>query len=162
MINKKIQNALNGQINLELYSAYLYLAMSAYFESKNLQGTARWMRVQWGEEIKHAMKLFEYINERSGRVELKAIKEPQIEWNSPLAAFEDAYKHECHVSETYNKLMTEVLAAGDHATSVFLQWYVNEQVEEEASVLIIVEKLRLIKDAPAGLFIMDKELGQRQ
>lgn len=161
MLGKNIEEAFNEQINWELYSGYLYLAMSAYFLSINLNGFASWMRVQALEEGTHAMKFFDFINERSGRVELLALKAPQKEWESPLAAFEDAYEHECLVSGRINDLVNLALKEKDHASNNFLQWFVSEQVEEEASVDAVVQKLKLIGSDGGGLFLIDQELAQR-
>ncbi len=161
MLSEKMQDAINEQINAELYSAYLYLAMNAYFESANLPGFANWMRVQTQEELTHAMKLYDYVNERGGRVTLKAIAQPPVEWDSPLAAFEAAYKHEQKVTGLINELVNLAIAQKDHAANTFLQWFVNEQVEEEKSADEIVQKLRLTGEAPAALFMLDQQLGQR-
>ncbi len=162
MIGKKIEKALNDQINAELYSAYLYLSMSAYFEAENLPGFANWMRVQWQEEVKHALKIYDYVNERTGRVVLKSITEPPAKWKSPMDVFEATYKHEQVVTGRINDLVNQAIAEKDHATNAFLQWFVTEQVEEEKSADEIVQKLRCISDAPGGLYMLDKELGQRQ
>jgi ferritin len=161
MISKKIQDALNEQINAELYSAYLYLSMEAYFQSQNLPGSANWMRVQTQEELTHAMKIYDFVNERGGRVILKSIAEPQTEWQAPLAAFEAAYKHEQKVTGLINNLVNLAIEEKDHATNSFLQWFVNEQVEEESSVDQVVQKLKMVDKAPGGKFMIDTELGQR-
>jgi len=161
MISEKMQEAINGQINAELYSAYLYLSMSAYFNSINLLGFANWMRVQTQEELVHAMKFFDHVNERNGRVLLKPIQGPTTQWDSPLAAFEAAYKHEVEVTRMINNLVDLALKDKDHATNNFLQWFVSEQVEEESSADAVVQKLKLMGDAPGGLFLIDQELGQR-
>ena len=161
MLGKKMEEALNEQINWELFSGYLYLSMSAYFQSINLTGAAGWMYAQALEEGTHAMKFFNFINERGGRVEIRTIKEPQKEWESPLAAFEDAYEHECLVSGRINDLVNLSLEEKDHASNNFLQWFVGEQVEEEASVDEVVQKLKLIGGDGGGLFMVDQELGQR-
>ena len=161
MLGKKIEEGFNEQINWELYSGYLYLSMSAYFQSINLNGFANWMYVQALEEGTHAMKFFNFISERSGRVEIRAIKAPQKEWESPLAAFEDAYEHECLVSSRINDLVNLSLEEKDHASNNFLQWFVGEQVEEEASADEVVQKLKLIGGDGGGLFLVDQELGQR-
>lgn len=161
MISEKIQEALNGQINAELYSAYLYLSMEAYFQSQNLPGFASWMRVQTQEELTHAMKIYDFLNERGGRVILKSITEPQAEWQSPLAAFEAAYKHEQKVTGLINDLVNLALDEKDHATNSFLQWFVNEQVEEESSADEVVQKIKMVDKAPGAMFMIDKELGQR-
>ena len=161
MIGKKMEEALNDQINAELYSAYLYLAMAAYFESENLAGFASWMRVQTQEETAHAMKFFDFINERGGRVTLKAIDEPQKQWKSPLAAFKAAYEHEQMITGRINDLVNLAIKGKDHATNAFLQWFVNEQVEEETSVDSVVQTLKMAEKAPGALFMIDRELGQR-
>ena len=161
MISKAIQDALNAQINAELYSAYLYLSMSAHFQSQNLPGFANWMRVQTQEEMVHAMKFFDFINERGGQVHLQAIEEPSTTWESPLAAFEAAYTHEQHVTSLINGLVDLAAAESDHASGIFLQWFVTEQVEEEANADAVVQKLKLMGDAANGLFMIDRELALR-
>ena len=161
MISKKMQDALNEQINAELYSSYLYLSMSAWFTSKSLNGFAGWMKIQVQEENFHAMKMYDYLNERGGKVSLKAIDGPPTEWASSLAVFQAVYEHECKVSGLVNELLNLAIAEKDHAANIFLQWFVNEQVEEEATADEIVQKLKLMADAPGGLYMLDKELGQR-
>ena len=161
MLSEKMQKALNDQINAELYSAYLYLSMSAYFESLNLGGFANWMKVQAQEETVHAMKLYAYTNERGGRVKLGAVEAPPWEWDSPLAVFEAAYQHEQKVTGLINDLVKTAKGENDHATEIFLQWFVTEQVEEEASADAVVQQIKLVGDAPGGLFMLDRELGQR-
>jgi len=162
MLSKKMQDALNKQLNLEYFSSYIYLAMAAQLESDNLPGFAQWMRAQSQEELEHAMKFFDFINERGGRVTLKAIGAPQAKWASPLAIFEAAYKHEQLVSASIDKLVDQAIKEADHASNAFLQWFVTEQVEEEANVSAIADKLKMVKGAPGGLFMMDRELGARQ
>jgi len=162
MLGKKMQDALNEQINAELYSGYLYLSMSAYFESVKMPGMAHWMRLQTGEEQEHAMKLFGHVVERGGRVTLKAIDTPQAEWASPLAAFEGAYAHEQKVTGLINDLVKVAREEKDTAADAFLQWFVKEQVEEEETADEIVQKLKKIVGAPDGLRALDGELGQRQ
>jgi ferritin len=161
MLSKKMQDALNGQLNAELYSAYLYASMSAYFESINLRGFANWMRVQAQEEVLHAYKFYNFVNERGGRVILDPIEGPPTEWNSPLAAFEAAYQHEQKVTGLINELVDLAVSEKDHATNNFLQWFVTEQVEEEASANEVVQKLNLVGEATGGLFMLDREMGQR-
>lgn len=161
MIKAKIQDALNKQLNAELYSSYLYLSMAAYFESVSLKGFANWMRVQAREELAHAMKFYDYINERGGRVNLTSISAPSAQWDSPLAAFEQVYEHEQKVTGLINDLATLAIAEADHATNNFLQWFVAEQVEEESSADEIVQRLRLLGEDRSGLFMLDQELGQR-
>ncbi len=162
MLNEKMEKALNDQINEELYSSYLYLAMSAWFESENLSGCAAWMAAQAREENGHAMKFFKFINERRGRVVLKAIKEPQKEWKSPLAAFEASLNHEQHITGCIDNLMNLALKEKDHASAAMLQWFVGEQVEEEANVDSIVQKLKMAEKAPGALLMMDHALGERK
>jgi len=161
MIDKKMQDALNEQVNAELYSAYLYLSMEAYFESINLAGFANWMRVQTQEEVVHGMKIYDYIDERGGRVTLKPIAGPQVKWDSPLAVFEAAYEHEQKVTGLINGLVDIAIELKDHASNAFLQWFVDEQVEEEKSADDVVQKLKLMADAPGGLYMLDNELAQR-
>jgi len=161
MIGKKMEKALNDQINAEMYSAYIYLAMAAYFESENLPGCASWMRVQVQEETAHAMKFYDFVNERGGRITLKAIEQPPKTWKSPLAAFAAAYEHEQYITERINKLVDLAIQEKDHAANAFLQWFVNEQVEEETSVDTVVQNLRMAEKAPGAMFMIDRELGQR-
>jgi ferritin len=161
MIARKMVDALNGQINAELYSSYLYLSMAAYFESINLPGFAGWMRVQTSEEKAHAMKMYDFIIERGGRVALEAIAKPTDEWKSPLAAFEAAYKHEQKVTGLINDLVELAAKEKDHATGIFLQWFVTEQVEEEKNASEIVNKLQLLKDSAGSMYMLDRELGKR-
>jgi ferritin len=161
MVNKKIEGALNQQLNAELYSSYLYLSMSAYFQSINLPGFSNWMRVQTQEELVHAMKFYDFINERGGRVTLQKIDPPPTKWASPFNAFENAYKHEQKVTGLINDLVNLAVGERDHATNIFLQWFVTEQVEEEASADEVVQKLKLVGDDSGGLFMLDGEMGQR-
>jgi ferritin len=161
MLKEKIQNALNQQVNAELYSSYLYLSMASYFESINLKGFANWMRVQTQEELVHAMKFYDFIIERGGKVVLTSIEGPRTEWSSPLAVFEHAYEHEQKVTGLINTLVDLSIAEQDHATNNFLQWFVAEQVEEEASADEVVQKIKLMGDASGGLFMLDRELAQR-
>ncbi|MGD8501735.1 MAG: ferritin, partial [Phycisphaerales bacterium] len=161
MITKKMEKALNGQVNAELYSAYLYLSMESYFKSLNLNGFANWMRVQTQEEVTHAMKIYDFINERGGRVILEAIEGPATKWDSPLALFEAVYAHEQKVTSLINDLVDLAIEEKDHATNTFLQWFVNEQVEEESSADAIVQQLKMMENAPGGMFMLDRELGQR-
>jgi ferritin len=162
MMTDKMEKALNEQINEEMYSAYLYLAMSAWFESQNFPGFAAWMKVQAREENTHAMKFFEYINERRGRVVLKAIKEPAKEWKSPLAAFEGALEHEQYITGRINDLMNLAVAEKDHATANLLQWFVKEQVEEEATADRIVQMLKMAASHPGALLMLDHQMGERK
>ena len=161
MLKKKMLKALNDQINAELYSSYLYLSMESYFQSVSLSGFAGWMRAQVQEELFHGMKLYDYVNERGGKVILDTIAKPDSSWKTPLVAFEHILKHEQMVTSMINDLMDLAIAEQDHATKIFLQWFVSEQVEEEASVGEVVDKLQLIKNDSSGLFFLDAELGKR-
>jgi ferritin len=162
MLSKKIENAINKQINAELWSAYLYLSMSAHFESINLGGFANWMRVQAQEELGHAMKFYHHVIERRGRVTVAAIAAPSISWKSPLNAFEDAFKHEQKVTGMINDLANMAVGEKDHATANMLQWFIDEQVEEESSTDAIVQKLKMIGTNTGGLYMLDHELAQRK
>ncbi|MHC4146754.1 MAG: ferritin [Planctomycetota bacterium] len=161
MVSKKMETALNEQVNAELYSAYLYLSMESYFKSKNLNGFANWMKVQTQEEMTHVMKIYDFIDERGGRITLKAIEGPPTEWDSPLTVFEAVYEHEQMVTGLVNDLVNLAIAEKDHATNSFLQWFVNEQVEEESSADQVVQQLKMMENAPGGIFMFDRELGQR-
>ena len=161
MLNPRIEAALNSQINAELYSSYLYVSMSAYFDSQNLAGMANWMRIQAQEEVAHAVKFFDFVNERDGRVLLTQIEGPKTEWTSPLDVFEEAYAHEQKVTGLINDLVDLSLGEKDHASNAFLQWFVTEQVEEEAAAKTIVDKLKMIGDNPVALYMLDGELGTR-
>ena len=152
---------MNGQLNAEAYSGYLYLSMAAYFESEGLRGFARWMGQQAREEFYHSMKFYNFINERGGRVELRAIEAPPIEWSSPLAAFQEALAHERKVTGLINNLVDLAQAESDHASNIFLQWFVTEQVEEEDSVSEVVQSLERIGDNGHGLYMFDKEMAAR-
>lgn len=161
MISKKLAKAINDQINKELFSEYLYISMQAWFANNNLDGMAAWMDVQGKEERFHAMKFFNYLIERGGKVELKAIDAPTIEFGTPLKAFSMAYSHEQLITKSINSLMDLAIKENDHAARSFLQWYVDEQVEEEASADKIVNTLKLVGDNGHGIMMIDRELGQR-
>lgn len=161
MISEKMAAALNKQVNAELYSAYLYLSMSAQWATKNLLGAANWFYVQAQEEMIHALKIYHFLHERGAAVTLTAIDGPPTEWATPLASFEDAYAHEQKVTGLINDLVNLAVEEKDHATQAFLQWFVTEQVEEEASADAVVQRLRMAKDSPGGLFIVDQELAAR-
>ena len=160
MLNKKVEKALNEQVVAELYSSYLYLSMSADLDDKNLPGFAHWMKVQAQEELYHGIKIYEYILERGGTIALDTIDRPQSTWKDPLAIFKAAYKHETKVTGMINKLVDLAIKEKDHATNNFLQWFVEEQVEEEASADGIVQKLTLVKGG-SGILMLDKEMGGR-
>ncbi|MGD2104850.1 MAG: ferritin [Anaerolineae bacterium] len=161
MLSKPVQDAINEQITNELYSAYLYLSMAAEFEATGLQGFARWMRAQSQEEVEHAMKFFDFVNERGGRVELHAIEQPPLEFGSPLAVFEATYEHEQKVTALIHDLYELALDENDYSTQVMLHWFIDEQVEEEDSVSEILGTLERIGDTDQGLLMLDRELGQR-
>ena len=161
MLSEKMEKALNEQIKLEMDSAYLYLSMAAYFDSLGLKGFAHWMKKQFEEELEHAMKLYNYVYDRRGRVILGPISQPKHEWGSPLEAFEEAYNHERFISESIYKLVDLAREEKDKATENMLQWFVAEQVEEEASTYEVVEKLKMIKDSSQGLLMLDRELAKR-
>jgi ferritin len=158
MLSDKMQQALNDQLNAELNAYYTYLSMSAYFEDQNLKGFAGWMRNHSDEEMVHAMKIYDFINERRGRVTLQAIAQPRNSWDSSLAAFEDALEHEKHVTALIDQLVDLSIKESDHATNSFLQWFVDEQVEEEAVVDAAIQDLKRVGDFPPGLFLLDREL----
>jgi ferritin len=161
MISKKMQNSFNDQVEAEFFSAHLYLSMSAYLESIDLPGFAHWMRIQYQEEISHGMKMFDYVIERDGRSIVHAIETPQAEWSNVLAVFEESLKHEQKVTGLINNLVDIALSEKDHAAQVFLQWFVIEQVEEEANAKGIVQQLKMLGDSKAGLFQIDRELATR-
>jgi ferritin len=161
MISKKMNDAMNDQITAEFYSAHLYLGMSAYLDSIDLPGFANWMRVQYQEEKFHAEKMFDHVLERDGRIVLGQFEAPPFEWGSVLEVFEEAFKHEQKVTSLINNLVNIAVAEKDHASNNFLLWYVDEQVEEEASAKAIVQQLRMVNDSKSGLFMMDREMSAR-
>lgn len=160
-IGQKMQSALNGQINAELHSAYVYLAMSAYFQSIDLPGFAGWMNHQAREEVAHAMRIFDFMVERGGRVKLATVEQPPADWKSPLDAFQAAYKHEQHITKLIHDLVDTAVAEKDHATRQMLDWFVAEQVEEEATAAQIVAHLERAGEAGTALLMLDRQLGQR-
>lgn len=161
MINKKMESAINEQMNWELYSSYMYFSMASYFESQNLKGCSSWMRVQAMEELSHFKKMYDFLTARGGRAVMSEIKAPPAEWKNALDAFEETLKHEEHVTSRINDLVDIALELRDHASNSFLQWFVDEQVEEEESVNDVLQNLKLNESNPGGLFIIDKELGAR-
>ncbi|MHC1625645.1 MAG: ferritin [Methermicoccaceae archaeon] len=161
-MDQKLVDAINKQINAELYSGYMYLSMSAYLDANNLPGIAHWMKIQAIEEYSHAMRLYNYIVERGDVVKLFAIEQPPTEWKSIIDVFEKTYEHEVKVTGMINDLMTLAIKKGDYATQNMLQWFVEEQVEEESSADEILQKLRRIGDDGRGLLMIDAELGARQ
>lgn len=162
MLTKKIETALNKQLNNEFYSGYLYLSMTAYFDRTNLDGFSHWMRLQAQEELMHAMKLYDHILEREGNVQLTAVKAPVTEWKTPLSAVQEALKAERVNTKQINDLVDAAFTTNDHATRVFMQWFITEQVEEEASASKLVERVKLAGGDKGALFIIDSELGARQ
>lgn len=161
MINQRLEKAINEQINAELYSAYLYLSMGAYFEDQGLSGFANWMRIQFEEEQFHGLKFFDYLAERGGRVMLEAIEKPETNWESPLAVFEEVLKHERHVTSLINNLIDIAIEEKDHAAKSFLNWFIDEQVEEEATAENLVHQLKLVEGDGRGLLMLDKDLATR-
>lgn len=161
MINEKLQNAFNEQINKELYSEYLYLAMKVYFQEQNLQGFVNWFDVQIQEEHAHAMGMFNYLNERGGSIKLEAIDKPIVEGSCPLTIFEHVLRHEEYVTSRINALMDVAEEVKDRAALSFLDWYLKEQVEEEASVGGVLATLRLIGEDKKALLMLDKDLAAR-
>lgn len=158
MLSKKLETALNAQINAELWSAYLYLSMSAHFAAEGKPGFAHWFKVQFEEEQEHAMKLFSYIIERGGKVDLKPIAKVPLTWKTPLNAFEDTLKHEQEVTAMINNLLTLAREEKDYATESMLKWFVDEQVEEESTAMGYIDALKMIKDNGFGVYTLDKEL----
>jgi len=161
MLSQKIENVLNEQLNAEMYSSYLYLSMNAFFKSINLDGFANWMHAQAQEELMHAMKIYDFINQRGGRVVLSQIEAPPIEWSSSVEVFEETLKHEQKVTGLINDLVEVALSEHDHATNIFLQWFVTEQVEEEENVGNVLQQLMLLGDEKNGIFMIDRELAKR-
>jgi ferritin len=161
MINKRMQDAINEQIKFEIYSANLYLSMSAYIEGKNLKGIAHWLRVQYEEETFHALKLYDYLKNREGQVIIQSIDAPPSEFGTPLETFEKVLEHEQHVTAAINKLYKIAIEENDFAAQIFLQWFVNEQMEEEASASEVIGKMKLIGDRGVDLLYLDTELSAR-
>lgn len=162
MLGKAVQDAMNEQIKNEFYSAYQYLSMAAYCQAVNLPGFAHWMQVQFREEIEHAMKFYDFILDRNGRVVLHAIDQPVVEFGSPLEVFERALEHEQRVTAMINDLYELATKENDYASQAFLQWFVTEQVEEEKNAGDVVETLKMVGDKSEALFLLDRELGQRR
>ncbi len=160
MIDERMVEAINEQINAELYSAYIYYSMAAWLEDQGLDGMARWMKAQTQEELFHADKFFNYVCERGGRVELTAIEGPPTEWDSATAVFEHAYEHEQYVTSRINDLVDLAIELKDHATTQFLQWYVKEQVEEEDNTSTIAEQVKMV-EGTGQMLMLDREMGAR-
>jgi ferritin len=161
MISKAMQDAMNEQINKELFSAYLYLSMAAYFEGTGLPGAAKWMYAQAGEEQEHAMKLFAHLVDRGGKVTLKAIGAPQVDWDGPMAAFQEVLAHEQLVTKSIHDLYAVALKENDYAVQVLLHWFINEQVEEEKNATEIVESMKRIEDHQTAVLQLDHRLSKR-
>ncbi|MBN1996341.1 ferritin [candidate division KSB1 bacterium] len=161
MLSKEMEKEINIQINKELYSAYLYMAMAAYFDNKNLSGFANFFQVQAQEEVFHAQKFYHYLFERGGRVVLEAIEKPQTDFKDVKAVFQQAYEHEQYVTSRINTLMNLAIKESDHASKAFLDWFISEQVEEEASMDSILQKIDLVGATGHGILMLDAQLGQR-
>ena len=161
MLSESMQTAINAQINAELYSAYLYASMAAYYQSINLSGFANWMRVQVQEEMVHVVKFYDFLHERGGRVQLMAIAGPPTDWANPAAPLNDTYTHEVEVTRRIHNLVSLAMEERDYAANTFLDWFVNEQVEEESSADAVVRQLKLIGDDRSALFMLDRELATR-
>ena len=162
VLGKAVEDAMNEQIKNEFFSAYQYLSMAAYCESENLPGFAQWMRAQAQEETEHAMKIYNFILDRNGRVVLRGIEEPVVDFGSPLEVFEQALEHEQKVTAMINDLYGLAVGENDYASQTFLQWFVTEQVEEEKNAGDVVDTLKMIGDKSEALFLLDRELGQRR
>jgi ferritin len=162
MMSASMQDALNEQMKHEFYSSYLYLSMSAYCDRANLPGLARWMRAQAQEETKHAMKIFDHVLDRGGRVELRELGRPPADFSSPKDVFDQAHKHEQQVTASINKVYGLAVDERDFASTVFLDWFVQEQVEEEKTSGLLAEQLRMVGEDRPGLLMLDRELGQRK
>jgi ferritin len=161
-ITKKVEEVLNKQVNAEFWSAYLYLSMAAWCESKGFKGFANWMRVQFHEETTHALKIYNFILERAGEVKLQPIAEVKTSWDSLLNIMEETYEHECKVTALINNCYEVALAEKDYATVTMLQWFIDEQVEEESNALEIIDVLRITGEKSGGVFYLDKKLGSRK
>ncbi len=161
-ISKKLVDAINDQINYELYSGYIYLSMAAWFEEQNLDGMAQWMKKQANEEYKHAMKFWDHVIDRGGRVILKAIEAPKTEWDSPLEVWKDAYQHEMNVTKRIFKIGKIAEKEDDKSATPLLQWFYDEQVEEEEQTMKVRDQLKMIGDSTNALLMLDSKLGQRE
>lgn len=161
MIKQNIQDIINKQINAEMYSAYLYLAMAAWSQDQNLPGAAQWLKVQAKEEMGHAMKFYKFLEDTNSQIALKVIDAPPAKWNSLLNAFDDAYKHEQKITGMIYEIVNLANKEGEHAAASMCKWFVDEQVEEESQTLAIVEKLKMTGDSKGALLYLDKELGKR-
>lgn len=161
MLSKTLQNTINNQIQAEMFSSYLYLSMSAYCEMNNYLGAAKWFKLQSEEEWEHAMKFYKFVIDRGGKVQLKAIDQPQHDFKSLLGAFEETLVHEKKVTALINKLYEQALKESDYPTQIFLQWFITEQVEEEANAVAIIERIKMVGEKASSILWIDKELGKR-
>jgi len=161
MLNQRIEKIINEQINAELYSSYLYLAMSAYCADLGLAGFANWLKIQVQEELAHVEFMFNYLIERNGRVVLETVEKPPVEWNNIIEVFEETLKHEQYISSRINNIVNVALEEKDHATASFYKWFLDEQVEEEATASDVLSKLKLTKAEGSALFFMDQEMAKR-
>lgn len=162
MLTQKMLEAMNEQIRKEFESAYIYLGMAAYFDAKNLPGFAHWMKIQFEEELAHTFKIYDFVNDRGEHVSLGGVAKPTSDYESPLAAFQAALKHEQHISKSIHDLYDLADAEKDHASQQFLHWFIEEQVEEEKNAEEIVETLTMVEGNPQAILMLDRELGQRQ
>lgn len=161
-IDTAVQDAINDQIQAEFQSAYIYLAMSAKFEVMSLSGFAHWLRTQWEEETAHAMKLYDFLLQRDGVIELKELEKPIIEFDSPTEAFEQVLAHEQYITSRINDLYDLATEKRDYPLQNLLQWFIDEQVEEEDSARSVLDSLKLIGDSGSNLFLLDREMGSRE
>ncbi|HOO63796.1 MAG TPA: ferritin [Synergistaceae bacterium] len=161
MMSEKLRKAMNDQINAEIHSAYLYFSMASWFEAENFPGMATWMKAQAQEEMEHAMKFYEFINDRRHKVDLLPIEGPKTAWDSPEEAFKDSFEHEQYITSRINTLMEMAREEHDYAAEAFLQWFITEQVEEEASVDAVLSRIQAMGDSKHGIFMLDHELGKR-
>jgi ferritin len=161
MLNAKMEKALNEQINKEIFSSYLYLSLAAYYETLNLSGFAAYYKVQANEEYAHAMKIYDHIHTRGGKVELEAIAKPQVEWAGALDGLKAAFEHEQFISKSIFSLVDLANELKDHSTNTFLNWFVEEQIEEEESALAVVTKLEMIGESKNSLYLFDRDMGKR-
>lgn len=162
MMKPAIQQAINDQIQAEFQSAYIYLAMAAAFEANDLKGFANWMQIQWQEETTHAMKLYNFLLQRGGDVELQALEKPDVHFTTPIEAFEEVLKHEQYITSRIHNLYDLAIQERDYPLQTLLHWFIDEQVEEEDNARGIIENLKLIGDSGPSLFLLDREMGQRQ
>lgn len=161
MLSQSLQDALNEQVKNEFYSAHVYLSMSSWFDDKGMPGFAKWMRIQYSEELAHGLKIFDFINDRDGRALVHGFDAPPADWKSPLDVFENSYHHEQKVTAMINNLYAQAMKEPDYPTMVLLQWFISEQVEEEKNAKLIVDQLRLAGDSSSAILILDRELGGR-